>query len=102
MNGVPATDLLLWTYIQDPAGGSAAGSSYETAAAATSTRVSYLAMRSSGTLSTSRTRGKSRGVVPVHSASTLGAATPSIRSSSLTVRKSMLKRVRLVVFGTVE
>ena len=65
-------------------------------------RVSYPAMTSSGRGSRSAARRKSRSVVPVHSESTLGGATPSTRSSRLTVRKSMLKRVRLVVFGTVE
>ena len=45
---------------------------------------------------------ESRSVVPVHSESTFGAPMPSARSSRLTVRKSMLKRVLLVVFGTVE
>ena len=39
--------------------------------------------------------GSRASVVPVHSESTFGAPTPSSRSSRLTVRKSMLKRVRL-------
>ena len=55
-----------------------------------------------GTCSRSETRRKSVSAVPVQRESRFAAPRAAIASSTLAVRKSMLKRVRPLVLGTEE
>src|SRR5262249_29649138 len=77
-------------------------SGLKTATPPSGTLSSYVATTSAGIGAKSATRRKSRSDVPVEALSVLGAPRLSTTSSMLTVRKSMLQRTILVVFGTVE
>src|SRR5260370_25117534 len=78
------------------------GSGLKTSTPSLTGALSYMAMTSSGIGVRSVPRMKSRKEVPNGLESTFQALFPLRRSLRCTARKSMLKRVRPDVFGTVE